>query len=156
MITTLSRWARRTISVSFFVLVASSFAFAQPNPARPYNAHLVTTTTSVTPVSTTEVLLTYVATGQGTHVGDYQESGFYVLDLVTFTFSGSATATAADGSTFSFTITGGFTGATTLEGTASVTDGTGRFAGVTGELSFTGDQTSPINIAAQIKGWLQF
>ena len=155
MLSTLPRCARRAFSVSLFALVVSSFASAQAHP-RPYVAQLTTTTTSVTQLSATQVLLTYVGTGHGTHVGSYQESGSYTVDLTTFTFVGSATATAADGSTFSFTIAGGFTGATTLAGTTSMTGGTGRFAGVTGAFSFTGDQTTPINIAADIAGWIQF
>jgi hypothetical protein len=132
-----------------------SAASAQAVP-RPYAAHLDTTTTSVTPLSPTQVLITYVGTGHGTHVGAYQESGSYTVDLTTFTFVGSSTATAADGSTFSFTITGGFTGPTTLAGSTSLTGGTGRFAGATGAFSFTGNQTSPVNIAAQVAGWIQF
>ena len=155
MMSTLPRFARRALNASLFLLVVSSFASAQATP-RPYKAHLTTTTTSVTPVSATQVLLTYVATGQGTHVGSYQESGSYTLDLTTFTFVGAATVTAADGSTFSFTIAGAFTGATTLEGTTSMTGGTGRFAGATGAFAFTGEQTSPVNIAAEISGWIQF
>jgi hypothetical protein len=154
--TTVIRCASRTFGAWLLVLVVSSLASAQANPPRPYAAQLLTTTTSVTPVSATQVLLTYVATGNGTHVGSYQESGSYVIDLTNFTFAGSATATAADGSTFSFTISGGFTGPTTLAGTAVVTGGTRRFSGATGELAFTGDQTSPINIAAQISGWIQY
>jgi hypothetical protein len=102
------------------------------------------------------VLITYTATGHGTHVGAYEENGSYTVDLTTFTFAGSATATAADGSTFSFTIAGGFTGPTTLAGSVSLTGGTGRFAGATGALTFTGDQTTPVNIVAQVAGWIQF
>jgi hypothetical protein len=155
MITPLTRCARHAGGVLALVLVFSSLASAQAVP-RPYQANLVTTTTSVIPVSATEVMLTYTASGTGTHVGAYQEDGFYVLDLTTLAFVGGATATAADGSTFSFTIAGSFTGATTLAGTASVTDGTGRFAEITGELTFTGLQTSAINISAQASGWLQY
>jgi hypothetical protein len=156
MTTTLTRCARRTFGAWLFVLVVSSLASAQGNPAKPYVAHLLTTTTSMTPLSATEVLLTYTAAGTGTHVGAYQENGSYVLDLTTFTFVGNATVTAADGSTFSFSISGGFTGPTTLAGTASITGGTGRFAGATGALAFTGVQTSPINIAADVSGWIRF
>jgi hypothetical protein len=152
---TLPRFARRAFSASLFALIVVSFASAQA-PPRPYVAHITTTTTSVTQLSPTEVLLTYVGTGQGAHVGAYQESGSYTLDLTTYTFVGSATVTAADGSTFSFTIAGGFTGATTLEGATSMTGGTGRFAGATGAFTFTGEQTSPVNIAAQVSGWIQF
>src|SRR5262245_14195699 len=153
---TVIRCARRTFGAWLLVLVVSSLASAQANPPKPYAAHLLTTTTSSTPVSATQVLLTYVATGNGTHLGSYQERGSYVVDPPNLPFTGSATATAADGSTFSFTISGAFTGPTTLAGAAVITGGTGRFFGATGELAFTGDQTSPINIAAQISGWIQY
>jgi hypothetical protein len=155
MMNPLTRSARRALSASLFVLAVSSFAPAQAGP-RPYAAHLTTTTTSVTQLSPTEVLIAYIGTGHGTHVGAYTESGSYTVDLTTFTFVGSSTATASDGSTFSFTISGGFTGPTTLAGTTSITGGTGRFAGATGALAFTGDQTSPINISAEVAGWIQF
>jgi hypothetical protein len=82
----------------------------------------------------------------------YQESGSYALDLTTFTFVGSAAVTAADGSTFSFTIAGGFAGPTTLAGTTSMTGGTDRFAAATGAFTFTGARTSSINITAHIAG----
>ena len=155
MITTLTPSARRVSRAWLLVLMVPTLASAQANPVRPYQASLSTTTTSTTPVSATEILLTYVGTGRGTHVGAYQENGVYLLDLTTFTFVGSATATAADGSTFSFTIVGGFTGATTLGGTTLVTGGTGRFVGASGAFAFTGQQTSPSHISAQIAGWLQ-
>ena len=107
---------RHLLAFVLSLVALISAAPAQSGP-RPYAAHLLTTTTSATPVGTTQLLLTYVATGTGTHVGSYQESGSYLVDLTNFTFVGSATATAADGSTFSFTISGGFTGPTTLAGT---------------------------------------
>ena len=146
----------RLALANLFVLAVSSLASAQANPPRPYHASRVSTTTSMTPLSPTEVLLTFVAIGPGTHVGMSQEVGSYVLDLTTFTFVGSSTITASDGSTFSVSIAGAFTGPTTLAGTASVTGGTGRFAGATGELTFTGVQTSAINIAVEVDGWIQF
>jgi hypothetical protein len=133
-----------------------ALAPAQANPERPYKASLSTTTVSVTPVSMTQLMLTYVGTGNGAHVGAYHESGSYLLDLTTLTFVGAATATAADGSTFSFTIAGGFTAATTLAGTTAVTGGTGRFAGASGEFAFTGQQTSPSTISARIAGWIRY
>jgi hypothetical protein len=156
MVTTLARSARRLFGISLLALLVPSLASAQANPVRPYKARLSTTTTSIKQVSDTEILLTYVGTGNGTHVGAYQESGSYLLDLTTFTFVGEATAAAADGSTFSFTIAGGFTGPTTLAGVASVTGGTRRFAGATGVFAFTGEQTSPIHISARIAGWIRF
>jgi hypothetical protein len=78
------------------------------------------------------------ATGESTHLGRFvMHSEFVVVPAPTSTATGTATWTAADGSTLLATITGqaaiAFPTATINE-THSITGGTGRFAHASGTL----------------------
>jgi hypothetical protein len=81
-------------------------------------------------------------TGEGTasHLGRYTLVAEYTITPATLAGPGTLTFTAANGDVLiatvvvQTTVTGGGTGATTVE-TATITGGTGRFAGATG--SFT-------------------
>ena len=82
-------------------------------------------------------------TGPGTLIGAYSFETEECFDTSTYTFSGSFTITAANGDTLVGDYVGGITGfldevTSTNAFTATVTNGTGRFAGSTGTLSGTG------------------
>ncbi len=82
-------------------------------------------------------------TGTATLIGAYSFETQECFDNATLTFSGSLTITAANGDTLSGAYAGRITGflddVTAVNAfTATVTTGTGRFAGATGTLSGTG------------------
>ena len=81
--------------------------------------------------------------GTGTLIGAYSFETQECFDTTAFTFSGSFTIAAANGDTLSGDYAGHITGflddgTSTYAFTATVTGGTGRFAGATGTFSGTG------------------
>jgi hypothetical protein len=82
-------------------------------------------------------------TGTGTLVGAYSFETVECFDTSSYTFSGSFTIAAADGDTLAGDYAGHITGSlddgsSTNAFLATVTGGTGRFAGATGSFSGTG------------------
>ena len=82
-------------------------------------------------------------TGNATLIGNYSFETQECFDNSALTFSGSFTITAANGDTLVGSYVGSVTGfldddTPTYVFTATVDDGTGRFAGATGTLSGTG------------------
>ncbi len=85
-------------------------------------------------------LVTLTGTGHGTQLGKFSFSAPHTVDTTTRTASGTYTFTAANGDTLTATFTGRATptatpGVVSIVETATITGGTGRFAGATG--SFT-------------------
>jgi hypothetical protein len=81
-------------------------------------------------------------TGTATHLGKYTLEGDFTVNTSTLAGAGTLTFTAANGDVLTATVvaqatpTPGFTGATVVE-TATITGGTGRFAGATGSFTIT-------------------
>jgi hypothetical protein len=90
--------------------------------------------------------------GQGSHIGQYSQSGLHAIDLTTGAITGVFTTTAADGATLS----GHYDGFVVLHDDGSVgyfvtaywDEGTGRLAGVTGVASVVAVAESPLPGAA--------
>ena len=85
--------------------------------------------------ATNTVLLHLVGTGTATHLGRYTLVADFTLTPATGTAVGSMTLTAANGDVLSATFTGQGVptgGISAIVETATITGGTGRFAGVTG------------------------
>ena len=81
-------------------------------------------------------------TGHASHLGRFTFSAPHTVDPLTRTAAGTYTLTAANGDTLTATFTGRakpITGTTTLVivETATITGGTGRFAGATGTFTVT-------------------
>lgn len=95
------------------------------------------------PPGTTEVITQDVSSGHGTHVGAYTLVGQETIDLTTLAISnGLATLTAANGDQIFLAYSGqampaSTPGFLTSTFTATITGGTGRFAGATGSLTFS-------------------
>ncbi len=88
--------------------------------------------------------------GTATHVGRYTITNSHCLDLATGAFTGGTfTKTAANGDQLSGTYSGIGTvivapnpvGEFAVNGTLTFTGGTGRFAGATGTVSMTGQES---------------
>ena len=99
-------------------------------------------------------VLVYNGTGHATHLG------LFTADASLFphgdgTFSATATFTAANGDQLFLIAEGAFTSPTSVLGTATITGGTGRFEGATGDADFM-DITSIVLVDQTFEGTIQF
>jgi hypothetical protein len=142
--------------VSIVVLViAAAVLGAYPatvgaDPAVPFRGRAEYTLTAVEPDGT----LRYSGTGNATHLG------LFTADASLFpqgdgAFSATAVFTAANGDQLFFIAEGEFTSPTTVLGTATITGGTGRFEGATGEVVFM-DVTSIVHVDQTFEGTIRF
>ena len=106
--------------------------------ASPFRGTLEGKTTSFTPLGPTTALFGSEGTGTATHLGRYTVAIALTLDLATLTGIEQSTLTAANGDILYTTATA--RGTPTGDGvtvnvveTATITGGTGRFAGATGD-----------------------
>lgn len=93
--------------------------------------------TGVFQPATNTVLLTVLGSGNASLLGHYTSESDFVLDIATGTTVGTIMVKAADGSTISTTATGvgiATNGISQIVETATITGGTGRFAGASGAL----------------------
>lgn len=100
--------------------------------------------------ATMTVLLTLLGSGNASLLGHYTSESNLTLDIASGTTVGTMTLTTADGSTITSTVTGvgiATNGISRIVETATITGGTGRFAGARGELRIerTLDQASGIS-----------
>lgn len=105
--------------------------------ALPLSGTVVSNHTAVYPPGTGTALIHEEGTGTATHLGRYTWVADITLDLATGTGTEQSTLTAANGDVITATVTVAGTPAggvflNTLE-TATITGGTGRFAGATGD-----------------------
>ncbi|MGH2728387.1 MAG: hypothetical protein ACRDKS_15570 [Actinomycetota bacterium] len=110
----------------------------------------------VTPTRDAHVIKTQdFCTGKSSHLGKYSLVAQESIHLETLAVSeGSFTLTAANGDTISGTYAGrgtpdGEPGVIAFRASGPVTGGTGRFAGATGELTFTGVADLPAGELSQ-------
>jgi hypothetical protein len=100
--------------------------------AVPFKGRLEYTLTSATVEPDGTTLVTYVGTGNVTHLGLVTTEFSSVIHVNgTFTYTGADTA--ANGDQLFFGGAGAFTSPTTSAGTFTITGGTGRFMNATGE-----------------------
>ena len=98
--------------------------------------------------------LRYIGTGHATHLG------LFTADASLFPhgdgkFSATVTFTAANGDQLFLIAEGAFTSPTSVVGTATITGGTGRFEGATGDADFM-DITSIVLVDQTFEGTIQF
>jgi hypothetical protein len=125
----------------------------EPLPFRGSADEMVT---SAEPVGDGLVRLTVVTTGEATYLGRYTGIETVVLDLTDGTFAGTRVFVAANGDQLYADVEGGFTSATTAEGTLTFTGGTGRFRDATGEADFEAVTPDGIDIALTFEGTIEF
>ena len=116
----------------------------------PFKGRAEYTLTAVEPDGT----LRYIGTGHATHLG------LFTADASLFphgdgTFSVTAVFTAANGDQLFFIGEGEFTTPTSVLGTATITGGTGRFEGATGDAVFM-DVTSVVLVDQTFEGTIRF
>jgi hypothetical protein len=112
---------------------------AQSGAQLPLRGSYTQTETSE-PQSPTTVLITATAVGTATHLGRYTMTSTALIDLVAGTGLGHEIFVAANGDRLFSTGSGQATptanpGELSIEGTATITGGTGRFEGATGSFS---------------------
>jgi hypothetical protein len=133
--------------------LAPCVAADEPLPFRGSAAEMVT---SAEPIGDGLVGLTIVATGESTYLGRFTGIETVVLDLTTGTFMGTRVFVAADGDRLYADVEGGFTSATTAEGTLTFTGGTGRFGDATGEVDFEAVSPDGVHLALTFEGTIDF
>jgi hypothetical protein len=107
---------------------------AQPVPFQGRADVSITSVVDTLPIR----VLTASATGEATHLGRFTRTETLTINLLTGTFTGSLTFTAANGDQLKADIAGHFTSPTgdSAEGTYAFTGGTGRFQNAQGNAAF--------------------
>ena len=142
-----------TAIIALITLVALA-APASAAAALPFRGVADLTITEVVPLGDDSVQLTASATGVATYLGRYTRTETVVLTPSTGILVGTVVFTAANGDELHADVIGGFTSATTAEGTYSFTGGTGRFKAASGEATFSAVTTDGVNFAITFAGTL--
>jgi hypothetical protein len=98
------------------------------------------------------VLMTAVAEGNATHLGNFTRVEHLLLNPDTGAFTGDVVFTAADGSQLTALMSGSFTSASTALGSYVFTGGTGRFADTTGSANFSAALSDPVHFTVEFDG----
>ena len=137
---------RPSFAASLALAVVSVMVLAGPAAAGkqvPFKGRLEAVVTSVTPLVPPMVSVAIEGEGRATQLGHFTVSFPHVVDRSTGIVVGTYEFTAANGDTLTADFTGQVTptdvpGVVHVEEEATITGGTGRFAGATG--SFTGER----------------
>jgi hypothetical protein len=133
--------------------------FALPVAAEepvPFQGGADEVVTGAEPIGAGLVRLTVAVTGEATHLGLFTGTETVVLDLTDGTFAGTRVFVAANGDRLYADVEGGFTSATTAEGTLTFTGGTGRFQDATGEADFEAVSPDGVHLALTFDGAIEF
>ena len=148
----------KPLVVSIMVLVTAALLGASPatvgaDPAVPvpFKGRAEYTLTAVEPDGS----LRYIGTGQATQLGLFTADASLFPHGDGIHFSATATFTAANGDQLFLVAEGAFTSPTSVVGTATITGGTGRFEGATGDADFM-DITSIVLVDQTFEGTIQF
>ena len=149
----------KPLVVSIMVLVTAAALLgsypatvgADPAVPVPFKGRAEYTLTAVEPDGT----LRYIGTGLATHLGLFTADASLFPHGDGITFSATASFTAANGDQLFLIAEGAFTSPTSVVGTATITGGTGRFEGATGDADFV-DITSIVLVDQTFEGTIQF
>ena len=100
------------------------------------------------------VLLTVLAEGEATHLGQFSREEVLLLDPSTGTVAGTIVFTAANGDQLTGTVAGQFTSPTAVAGTYTFTGGTGRFENAGGEAAFSLSTPDGTHFTVEFNGGL--
>jgi hypothetical protein len=133
------------VGAMFFVLLAFCFALAGDVP---FNG-----ASSGNYAFTSQTTATVDSYGHATIVGPFRSHEDLTINA-TGGVTGEIDWMAADGSVMTAQVNGQFTSATSVEGTYTVTGGTGRFEGAAGTANFVANITGPDTVGASFSGTL--
>jgi hypothetical protein len=122
----------------------------------PFRGRANEVVTDAQPIADGLLLLTVTATGEATYLGQFTGTETVVLDLANGRFAGTRVFIAANGDRLYAAVQGGFTSATTAEGTFTFTGGTGRFCDASGKADFEVVTPDGIQIALAFTGTIDF
>ncbi len=123
---------------------------------RPFRGQADETVTDVVPEGPGLLLLTLEANGEATHLGRFTGTETVLFNVGDGTVAGTRVFIAANGDRLYADVEGAFTSATTVEGTFTVTGGTGRFRNASGEADFEVVTSDGINLALTFKGTIRY
>jgi len=98
------------------------------------------------------VILTIHASGNATHLGNYQRIEQLLLNPATGAVQGTIDFRAANGDHLYVTFVGQFVSPTNAVGTYTFVGGTGRFAGATGSAQFDAFSPDGVNVSVDFAG----
>jgi len=128
-------------------------------PEVPFEVTAVGQDTSESP-GADGIHLTSLARGHGTELGSFSQTLDYVISYDLIDFAGTGTITAADGSQLFLTFAGTEPGFATqifptpFSGALTITGGTGRFGGASGQGSIAGTDYGQGQFAFSVDGTL--
>jgi hypothetical protein len=122
----------------------------------PFRATADEVVTDVTLLGPDLVQFTVDATGEATYLGEFTSTATIVLDLANGTATETRVLIAANGDQLYAEGEFAFTSATTVEGTITITGGTGRFQNASGEVEVEGVTPDGIHFAVTGEGTIEF
>jgi hypothetical protein len=146
----------------FWIALAAVASFSLPgrlpaaDDSTPFRARADEMVTSAELIGEGLVGLTVMAAGEATYLGRFTAVESVALDMTDGTFSGTRVFVAANGDRLYADVEGGFTSATTAEGTLTFTGGTGRFQGATGAVGFEAVTADGVHLALTFEGAIEF
>lgn len=146
----------RSILLSSVLAVCTIFGLASVASAQhavPFQGRATGAITGVTP-GTLGLVIEVSAAGTATHLGQFTRQEVLLLDPSTNVLAGLVKFTAANGDTLVGQVSGRFVSPTTVTGRYTLTRGTGRFAGATGEAAFSLETSDGVNFSVEFRGHL--
>lgn len=141
----------RTIVVLQFIVGSAMYTTQASGQDRAFRGHDdVIVAPPVQGEDESHLIFSAIGRGEATHMGLFNREETLVLDLDTFTVTGAITFTSHLGDQIFIEFIGGFTGPTTVEGIHTITGGTGRFAGASGEAMFLAEVSPDLSQATVV------
>jgi hypothetical protein len=125
----------------------------QAGPHVPFKGRAKGAIASVSP-DPAGVVLTVLANGNATHLGQFSREEVVLFNPVTGTLAGAVVFTAANGDQLVGLVAGGFISPSTATGTYTLTGGTGRFANASGRADFVLSTADGIHFSVEFEGTL--
>ncbi len=147
----LSRFAPALVAL---VILGLALPVSADQPV-PFRGHADETLTGIVPVGS-GLLLAVEGGGEATHLGKYTAVETLLFDVGDGTIVGTRVFIAANGDKLYADVEGAFTSATTVEGTFTITGGTGRFRNASGEADFEVVTSDGINLELTFEGTIKY
>ena len=122
----------------------------------PFRGGADETVIGVAPAGSGLLQLTVTFTGEATLLGRYTGTEQVIFDPAAGTISGTRVFVAANGDRLYADVQGAFTSPTNVEGTITITGGTGRFSHASGEADFELFSADQIHLALRFDGAIEF
>jgi hypothetical protein len=148
-------FSRRPIALVVLGILGLAVPALADEPV-PFRGRAIETVTDVTPVGPNLLRITVTTNGLATHLGRFTGTETLFFNVADGTIVGTRVFIAANGDRLYADIDAAFTSATTVVGTFTFTDGTGRFRDASGEADFEVVTPDGIHLAMTCAGSIEF